>query len=416
VDFVWSWARDVYLPKIVQCIRHAVPALREISPSTVFSFSRSQSILSDSEPHLFSENPLGITRDEDVERDEVESHYYRNFTEAPSHLIRGLPYRHQSSIRQSDIVLFSFQLVEIPRTEGIFTVFGYLREENPEMDFLQILQDGLHPLLLRRSQLMQIEEHWVGCARSSSFLSNLAKPNDLVQAFIFFRTYCRREDWQIVRGLYCIIQSFDPSEISGTGLTEAYIQLDLSLATNGFHIKTFGGLRGLYGKDSVSFALHSLQFVLTFERDERETRWRFPDVDWIPDAAVEQLSLIISSASSRLPPGVQHHQNDRLVQVSRDADARLNAGLPDISEDIGTYGVMPAMKPDFWRSECSRFCLFVLLDRGFDDEKLLGQLLRTCIRSGEMYGVSSGTSDEGPKMTSSDKIELNDWVKSFRTE
>jgi hypothetical protein len=425
MDFIWTWARDVYRPQVLSCLRAAVPRLHDILPTTSYSASRSQSVLSVSGTGMAPNTLPDLVREENVAATPLRIHERKTLLDASSHpFLRwadrqkdSRPWASHSSIRHSDIVLFSFQFLEIPETaDALEALFNDLGKHHGK-DLLEFTQHRNITLVLTRDQVFQIDEFWVEKSTTTRMSSGLGpkQPEELVRVSIFFRTYCQQETWQLVRELYCIVWTAE-----ATKLWRKLIGIDPFVRTHEANqpliqqsdlIQSIQQLHSFYGKRSVAYALHNIQLVLStssgFQQDEGRLQWRSPADISLPETTLKQLSVLLNSASgAETFAKPQYFQSSKLLQIIGGEHANEGPDFLPIAEDVGGGGAVLAMSPNYWPPQCPRFCLFVLLDQNFDNEILLGQLLRNCLRARDIYCVS--------EMTEDDKSVLRNWAASFR--
>ncbi|KAH9212893.1 hypothetical protein DL95DRAFT_410794 [Leptodontidium sp. 2 PMI_412] len=110
VDFIWTWARDVYRPQIRRCLSGRVASRRELSPTSTNPFSRSQSVLSVLSVRSASRPVLDTMLEDETPAPEVadDGHQWSD----PLNVSSLRPFH--AVVRHSDFVLFSFRVLEIP--------------------------------------------------------------------------------------------------------------------------------------------------------------------------------------------------------------------------------------------------------------------------------------------------------------
>lgn len=232
VDFIWTWARDVYRPQIRRCLR-GHPCQREISPTSTNPIRRSQSVLSVLSARSSSQQPLLETMlEDDITAREVVNNGQPDFQDTSSHpFLRwadhrdlSTPWGPHTSIRHSDIVRFSFRILEIPEgqqsLEDLISSLKYDRE-NLTMMFLHALktiQQNQCTLPLKRAQIYDLAKYWTGINAQMPYGQNTMnrRPDQTVDTFFLFRTFCQQEDWQIKREVYCVIWSFRAASVLRT--------------------------------------------------------------------------------------------------------------------------------------------------------------------------------------------------------
>ena len=173
------------------------------------------------------------------------------------------------------------------------------------------------------------------------------------------------------------------------------------------------------GKESVAYALQNSSLIL--ESDNRlhegssQLQWSPPRDESIAKPVLEKYFRLIKNAS-RLENALQsnNYHSMRLLKVPQTNDTNgISASFLHTLEHVGNGGAMLAMKADSWPDECPRFCLFILLDRDFDDISLLSDLLRYTIVETEIYVGCEETTQEEPILTVRDKRILENWENTL---
>jgi hypothetical protein len=437
VDFIWTWARDVYRPQIRRCLSGHVIYQREISPTSTNPFPRAQSVLSVLSARSFSQPLLETMVEDDTTAREVVNDDQRGFEDASFHpFLRwaghrdvSTPWAPHTSIRHSDIVMFSFRILEIPESQESFhDLINSLRHdhENSRMMLyaLKAIQETQYTLPLKRAQIHDIEKYWTGVNTQTPYgLSTMSRPDQTVETFFLFRTFCQQEDWQLKREVYCVIWSSRAASVLSMFLETAIdLSFDEDILPSIQHsefIQAFQQLRKLSGRQSVAYALNNTSLILLPTDDasgrRNQLQWRQPQSRGIPEQVIAKYVALFDSASCN-EDVVQshHHQCGRLLWVLRTEQATdTSPDLEIISDNVGKGGAMLALKPGAWPQQCPRFCLFVLLDHGFHDEARLGGLLSYTIRERDMYCVVEDAAQEPERLTAADKHLLRSWEDSF---
>lgn len=407
--------------------------LREISPTSTNPFPRSESVFSTSSVRSFSQTLLESVREEDTIAQAVEGYDHLGFQDASSHpFLRWADHSHvstpeafQSSIRHSDIVTFSFRVLWLPDNEESFPslLFSPQNEVNSLLRVIPVLKKAhqhRQTLLLSIDQISEIERYWTGENTQPSSGLTITKPTQIVSAFLFFRTYCRPEDWQVIREVYCIIWSSQAAKfLKGRLNTNLDPRFESGRVQHSDIIGAFQQLRNLSGRHSVAYALQNISLILSPRSDisstGRRLEWRQPQDQGVSEPVIAQYFALFNSISkSGDRVRSSHHHSHRLLRVTRTEQASdTPADLPHVPENVGQGGAMLALKPSLWPSQCPRFCLFILLDQDFDDKARLAGLLRYTIESREMYGELEKTAQGQLSLSASDIHILGSWLDSF---
>ena len=437
VDFIWTWARDVYRPQIRRCLSGRVTHPREISPTSTNPFPRSQSVFSVLSVRSVSRTVLDTMQEDETTASEVVNDDLPEFQDAGSHpFLRwsgprnvSTPWAPHASLRHSDIVVFSFRVLEIPESQESFhDLISSLRYDDEKsimmLHALKAIQQNQYTLPLNRGQLHDIERSWTGVNTQTPYeRSTTGHPDQRVEAFFLFRTFCQQEDWQLKREIYCVIWSPQAASVLNmfieTDIDVFFDEESLPSIQHSEFIKPFQQLRQLSGRQSVAYALQNTSLILLPCGDDsgrgKQLLWRQPQRQGIPEHVIAKTVALFDSASYS-EDGIQsyHHQCSRLLWVLRtEQGIDTPAELETVPDNVGKGGAMLAMKPSAWPQQCPRFCLFVLLGHGVYDEAHLGSLLRYTVQEREMYCVIGGAAQETELFSAADRHLLRSWEDSF---
>jgi hypothetical protein len=421
----------VYRPQIRRCLSRHSSDQRAPSPTSTAPFQRAQSILSvhsirtvaplPPRPPLSGSQASERTRNADFS--DARTHTFLRRGD-PHDLSR--PFAQDCSIRHSDIVLFSFRNLDMPRDlDSLRTLIGTLRcgaeEQEMMMHALNFVRQDQISLTMRRDQIHQIEESWTGASSQRRSLSS--NTNQMVKAFFFFRTFFQHKDWQLKRELYCVTFSAEAAALMTTVFgADIDCCFEDNLQTTDPHelVQELRNLRYLSGRQSVGNAIvESALYVSHCDNDGAggiQVKWHPPD-QRIPKTCIERLAdLFISVSGTRDTVCAYHRQSENLLLIHRTAEATeatgVTSGLQEISDDVGRNEAMLIIRANNWPRECSRFCLFVLIDQNFDDAVQLGRFLDRAISIPEMYLI--GEHAQQQPLSRREKDTLIKWKNSWR--
>ena len=419
VDFIWSWARDIYRHQIRNCLRYHDDDYRGSSPTSTNPLARSESVFSTSSIRSIS-HALLETRENSVMPSENGFYIHPNTQDASSNPFLkwanyrdvSAPWTAQTSIRHANIVSLSFRVILIPHIwEDIHTVLhSSMFEEDMRagaLGLLEALQQPSYSILLRRRHIWQLAKNWTGKDMSSYDPSSATNPDEVIRATFFFRTICQSHTWQIEREICCITSTFTGTDVEphpdGRFLLHQHFQILIALAK----------VRNIFGKESVSYALQNCSLILRHSHypDEGEGRLRWDSLPNQEDSSIGQYVDLFNSATrdsetSRL----YYHHSVGLLQVHRTGEmTEVPPCLPTISENAGKAGAMIAVRPSSWPVECPRFCLFVLPENGIDNKARLGRLLHDAIEDRNFYFAESDTAHGRTTWGAADWKLLRDW-------
>jgi hypothetical protein len=339
------------------------------------------------------------------------------------------PWAAHTSIRHSDIVMFSFRVLEMPESQESFhyliSSLRYDHEKSTMMlHALKAIQQNQYTLRLKRGQIHDIEKYWTGVNTQTPYeRSTMSHPDQMIEASFLFRTFCQQEDWQLKREVYCIIWSSRAASVLsmflGTDIGLFFDKESLPSIQHSEFIKPFQQLRKLSGRQSVAYALNNTSLILLPCDDAsgrgKQLQWRQPQSQGIPEHVIAKAVALFDSAScSEDEVQSYHHQCDRLLWVLRtEQGIDTSPDLETIPDNVGKGGAMLAVKPGAWPQQCPRFCLFVLLGHGFNNEARLGGLLRYTVQERDMYCVIGDAAQEPERFSAADRHLLRSWEDSF---
>ncbi|PMD30617.1 hypothetical protein L207DRAFT_573440 [Hyaloscypha variabilis F] len=443
VDFIWTWARDVYRPQIRKCLRRQAADQREISPTSTNPYRRSESVLSMPSARSFSQPLLDALLEEDTIVQEVVSDDQPAFRDASSDpFLKWADRRdvsttwtpNNTSMRHSDIVMFSFRVLEIPEDqESFYDLIHSLRydDENSRMmlHVLRVIRQNQYTLPMKRGQIHDLEKFWTGIGTQTSYgRSIMSRPDESIRAFILFRTFCQQEDWQLKREVYCVIWSEQAASLLslflGGDINFIFNEDSPPLIQQSMLNRAFQQLRNLSGRHSVAYALDNTSLVLLPSNDAsgrgNHLQWRQPQSKDIPKNIIEKSVAWFDFASSSEDVAQSYHHRGAglLWVIGAEQTTSPPPELMNISEEVGKGGAMLAMKsvkpgPGSWPQQCPRFCLFVLLSHGFQEQARLRQLLQHAVQMRDLYCVFQDYGEEQEALSVADMRLLKEWENAL---
>lgn len=437
VDYIWTWARDIFRPQMKECLRAV--AGREPTPASLVQYHTSPSVISNSTACTQSErialeslnsplhempnarNTIHQTRME-TSSTSAETHG----TDSPDHhtlhlwlteLHRSSPLNLFANIRHSNIVSFSFCL----RRLSDFAAFcSAQRSSLGRAEYVELLSLYELSILVAEADLYHFVTEWTGKAVTSH------RSAKIVRTTLFYHTYMRSTDWQIVREIYCIIW---PSRLpdddteslldSPTTPTHTVDRVDYQCLERSFRF-----LKQSQGSRSLFYALNNHTSFPVFrqcqhqgeeaEQEDSYVQWESPEKFNIPGARIRVCIEILQNDAHF---GDREH-GDRNDGVTCSSEILLNPmendleisqilpGLPDVSE----RGACVVIKPTWWPARTPKFCMFVFLRKHCEDSDDLANQLEEVLRSCTMFGAGNifGAGNElGPE----DRAGLKAWLK-----
>src|SRR5690242_15197012 len=210
VDFVRSWARDVYRPAVRKLIFASKASFRQVSPVSTDRFRQSESLCpttsSAATPHYSyhsyppedEERLNSYTQSQRQRRRElldVSSHECTRWTfdqhDAPAWTQMGI-------VRHSTIANFKL------RCYSLSSVFNHLSQPAHDSDDVELFSYAVlysHSITVSLEQLHDIVLHWTMEPMPALYFS-MART---LQVTFYFQTYCDHTTWQINKILTCIV-------------------------------------------------------------------------------------------------------------------------------------------------------------------------------------------------------------------
>ena len=420
LDFIWTWARDIYRPAIRRCLREGSDSVRGHSPTSTDAFARSESLPSQRSfppsipgstlthrPEFNMSGAGHASARGEFTIDDVVSHPLRQWNKSPD-LVAN--WASQTIIRPSDIVSCSFRFLELPDKEESFDSLtrplkdGSKRKQTLS-HLLPLIQQAQYSVPLARKDISTIERGWMGTNMADSKI-NRSKPHEVLMSFFFFRTFIQRQDWEIKRELYCIAWSIETAEILRK-LTDPGLALDYLTywSSSRVHdvIEATLHVRNVSGKKSVEWAFTDTNLVLCQHEEQsapnNRLQWTRPPSQGVSGAVLLRYRNLFQAASSGIPPFSElHYRSDRLLWLRRQDHAAE-----------AKEGAILAGKSYQWPEQCPKFCLFVL-EGGEIDTSYLGRLLQGAIGNAT-YDMNS--TNGALTFNEKDKNILRSWFRSF---
>jgi hypothetical protein len=416
VDFIMTWARDIYRPQVRNSLSDHDADFRELSPTSTNPFARSESVSS-----VLSSQSISHaveTRGLNVHPLENDFYFHRNTQDASSHPFLkwsnftdiSAPLPVQTSIRHANIVAFSFRALLMPRLREdvhILLQSSVLNQDMREkpLDLLEALKQPRYSILLRRKHIWELAKDWTGEDMRHDDTASSTNSDEVVRAVFFFRTICQSHTWQIEREVCCIISSLVATEVDSPPDNELLLSRRLQVCV------ALSQVRNLFGKESVSYALRNFGLILRHSQypDVGGSQFKWASPSNQENTSITQYLALISAANRDSGTSRVRQLHTVGLREVLPVQAAAPRFLPPISEDAGKAGAMLAVRPSGWPVECPRFCLFVLPEDGIDNKVRLGQLLHAAIEDRNFYFADSDTAHGLPTWDATDWKLLRDW-------
>jgi hypothetical protein len=301
-----------------------------------------------------------------------------------------------ATIRHSDLVLFSFHHAAVPEDPDVLR--AWLSQSNATGDHLQeimllcCLIQETNAVTITMNGILQLENIWT---RTTHQLGS--ENDDPMIAWVWFHSYIRSRDWQVVREMNCLTvsaRSFSElvamAGIPWTPLSDDWIAHRCHcLAENA------ESLRSLCGKESAIAAMSDLVLRLeTYLRGDGEAHFRWTKESATATVATTALdadrrSLWKSvSSRSRLQVHTSGFHSKELLEelLPGKVVPPFLANILKIPADFGNSGAVLLQSAPVWPARAfSRYCLMVLDETSFDDEPALSRKIVRLSDAGDLY-------------------------------
>ena len=388
VDYIWSWARDLYRPSV---IKHLSSTLNNVSDwNSAFSnrFCPSVSLSARTSPILKAEDP-----------DEMQIDDIPETTESSSDKMYIEPTR-------------SLKITMIPQLPSSWTGIGKIRHSN-----IINLEHRVGFALLPRTGWEWVEAHQIlkllfslRITMSSGTMSNTHRfwekdefftldhdSKGLFETTLLFQTYCDSQTWQIKRVKTHI--RWEPSESPSVGNDHLWLPPHLETSELAVLLRE---AQEIHGAGSVQCAIQNQNWVLAPDENQALTWRSFHDLN-IPQNALEMLkkkaclrmtknfTLSGDKMTKKIIPSLCEQQNS----ITRSLEQNPLTGDSIIAIDRSTG------QP--------RFCLFVTSPRDdWADRAVLHELLQEAVHKKNFCG------DLEPRLGQDELQTLRRWIRYLK--
>lgn len=425
VDYIWSWARDIYRPSVKNLLLDSIQPFRDSSPASTYRFRQSTSLSSAPSPaptrhdsdlmqidHIMADtkHPRGphqrvnrqsqeIDEQETAVMKDTNLHPFLRWASDPE-FAHG--WTDHGCIRYPNIVRFEFRCLEIWESDII-----EMERADPDnrviLDFLSSLA-----VLIQPEQLHELAALWT---TNFTTVSELGLKNAMRATFIF-QTYCDQTTWQIKRVLNCLLWRTEPFTLSSNAdiaHPPAYV------CDNGKpHCVEMNDIKAaildtqqIHGRDSVWYALRDVSMALVHGKESCGPEWVLFQEAEVPNETSRFLKGLTEGTG--LGKSIIGDVNvwSSLLQIDPDSERRLRSTVPDLGRDTRKGNSMLAVRSPSWPSVCPRFCLFVLLG-GIHDKNVIRQLLEEAKSLENFYSAGDC------QLSRTDWKNLRSWSKTLQ--
>ena len=425
IDYIWTWARDMYRPKISQCLSALVPRTRARSNSTDISLGRSQSVLSEATLRPRKRARISASIEQNALADVSRSH--GNFSANQAHRLH--PYGPNSTnseqckyprtgLRHSNLVLFCFRSFRCPsRAQANRNSRIRLGHEITLETFESLRRSqSVFFFELTSNQIECLERLWTGDdSKSGCIPESTAALDERKFAYFYFRTFCRGTDWQIVRELNCVLYDMtDVEQLFRPQRDNTALGRENQASDSDWHthlVKLIAMVRHMTGKMSISYAVNNTRLVPSRAPDSGNNS---NILRWGAERS-SHLEHLENPASRTYWSSDSYSESWKLIALEPQTLEEAESQLPMIvPKDWGQVGGILTKKPQTWPVECPKFCFFVLLDIEASNRDQLGRLFASVLQQRELYGVTGESSgQEAGFWDAEDRRLIAQWLKWF---
>jgi hypothetical protein len=430
IDLICDWARDIFRYEILRCLAGGREDFRHASPTYASRLStqgsRHESPLSNravsgmrtntgsdsdtdtigppetaSLDNLVLDDTVMEDRSAPMEDQEVSSH--ENAMVHP--LLKWAnpspnlaPWTRHATIRHSNMVLFQFSHLSIPEDQE--TLLECLEQQSDRGDgSIGDIAGSLISRFLGHAamtttprQILHLKNEWF--KKGNDVTTGSESP---LRAIFIFRTFIRISDWQIVRELWCISCTLQAIQnlaaIASVDFDAIPARSRWCSDMHPFSSSDFRLIHSLAGKVSATAAINSTELHLeNHVMDSGKSRCL-----WVSRAPSEDIEKTFSLSPGDCCFPVDNESS--LMEVLEkplpiDFERRLDTGLVRASG-----GEILLRKGEHWSETTPKWCLLVLDELDFEDERELGRSLARAKDTGEYYTFflkDSGSTWEKP--------------------
>lgn len=333
------------------------------------------------------------------------------------------PWAQWGTIRHSNMVRFSFRHFAVPEeTEPLQVWLDSFQPAGGSIQFsrafLRYIETS-NTLTITMNGILQLENLWMRTTHQPS-----SKNDKPILAWIWFHSYIRHGDWQVVRELKCLTIS----QRTITSLA-AIAGFHRSLSPHDWdahrcHCLTTDALslRSYCGKDSIMSALLALSFRLeSFFHTNGEFHFRWvkgPNHEANAATLPERFWRWIDPETDILVPEWRYRSVDSLEELS--SGTIVPPFMTPYLRPKTSFGVRgavlvrkPCLLPETMIS--ATYCLMIFDEMDFNDEPSLGEKIIEVARSGDIYvGRPNGEIERIASPSEAEKTVLKLWAGMLR--
>lgn len=333
------------------------------------------------------------------------------------------PWSRCATIRHSNMVLFSFRHFDVPeKREPLQAWLDSFEAPGGSIQFSRAFLRHIetsNALTITMNGILQLENLWMRTTHQPS-----SKNDEPILAWIWFHSYIRQGDWQVVRELKCltISQRTITSLATIAGFHRSLSPHDWDAHRCHCLIIDAQSLRSYCGKDSTMSALLALSFRLELffhVNDEVHFRWvKRSNDETNVTTLLEQFWRWIDSDADIVVPEWHYRCADSLEELSSGTVVPpFMAPYLRIKTSFGVKGAVLVRKPLLLPvpMACPTYCLMVFDEMDFDDEPSLGEKIIEVATSRDVY--VEGTDGQVKRIASlspAEKAAFELWANILR--
>ncbi|KAH7385875.1 hypothetical protein BKA66DRAFT_548583 [Pyrenochaeta sp. MPI-SDFR-AT-0127] len=396
VDYIWSWARDVYRPSIRDVLFGDIMGFRELSPASTDRFRTSVSVSSISSSAPLTQNLVSRQIDRLVTMEETSKATLMRNSQEPCHsqeqeatILKAAdshpflkwaaghelspPWTNLGIVRHSNVVQFRIEC-HVVSCRDISLLEGAQSE------------DGAIKLFALSFSLLVEDFHELAALWAVGFNPiPLLAGSQTVKVTFSFQTFCDPSTWQITRVLSCIVWMLDPPDLASQAVLRPLPGLVVDSGRMGYFgardiRKSLLYIRQIHGDESVWCAMHNVSLILMPGEENQAIRWASFDEAKLPETASETL---MNFGTHMNVVGISSKYLDIrsfLTQVDGNLQVQLNS--PDnLGHNMHIGDSLLAVRSQTWPATCPKFCLFILSDGFHDSQESLRQLLEDAVEA-----------------------------------
>jgi hypothetical protein len=460
VDYICYWARDIYRRDIIRCLKIGDVDMRDTTPAYTIISSQSDELNSvpqspslpthrayrPGEPSITDLTPDADREDTDMDMEDMfaigdddddaglsssdsneedDTSLTSTDPDDQQALMRfslshspPKPWSRHATIRHSNMVLFAFRHFAVPENgEALAAWLNSFRATGGSTKLTQTLFrliERSNAVSITMNGILQLENLWTRTTHQPS-----PKNDEPILAWIWFHSYLRPGDWQVVRELRCftISQSAIMNLVTIAGVPRS-LSPDDWIAHRCHCLTTDAqSLRSFCGRDSMISAALVLGLRLesfVHANDEVHFRWVKNAEDTVDAVAAAGLRLwSLANPEAVVPASISTFRSRDLLEELLPGNLVPPFLGPHLrmKTGFGKKGAVLVKKTSFQPATCPSYCFMVFDETDFHDEPCLGQKIIQVTSIGDTYVLQlNGIIGRDASPSESDKSAMKLWA------